>query len=686
MKYTLTLENLNCAHCAGKIENKIALTAGYENVSFNFATKKLHFYSDNPHAAQEIQAICDSIEDGVQVKDDHDDETHHHHGSGKLQKILLVTAAVCGVASLVLHLSLHTTAAYWISAALAAAAALLAGYPTFIRGFKNAVKLRVDESTLMTVAVIAAFALGDFTEGAMVAILFAIGELMEDRAVETSRRDIEKLSSIRPDVATVLHNGHEETVAAASVAVGSVIVVKPHERIPLDGVVTGSYSTVNNAALTGESVPVDVSDGSEVMSGGINGENLLKITTTKAFGDSTATRILRMVEDAAAQKGRNEKLISRFAAVYTPVVIAIAVLVAVIPPLAGWGEWNVWIYRALAVLVASCPCAIVISVPLAYYAGIGSASRHGVLIKGGKYLEALAEADAFAFDKTGTLTTGALRVERVYACAGYSEEEILSLTAACERYSAHPIAKAIVRMAGNADVPLTDFREIPGQGVQARYQGKLLCCGNDTFLNGAAPAGMPHANVFLVYDDKIIGAIAVRDSVRPEAKQVLDKLRALGAKHTVMLTGDSKANAAPVAEQLGLGEFRAELMPSDKLSAIGKLKEQSRAVCFVGDGINDAPVLSASDCGAAMGLGSDAAIEAGDMVLSSGTLEHLPTAVTLARKAIRTVKSNITFALLVKAVVIVLAALGLSPMWMSVFADTGVCVICVLYTARLLKQ
>ena len=685
MKYTFTLENLNCANCAGKIEKKIALTRGYQNVSFNLATKKLNFTSDKPDVLGEIQAICDSIEDGVRVTDDNEKEADHSHEGGRLQKILLIVAIVCAAAAFVLHLSLNTYPAQLISSVLSAAAALLAGYPTFWRGIKSVLKLRIDESTLMTAAVIAAFALGEFVEGAMVAVLFAVGELIEEKAVDASRRDIEKLSKIRPDVATILHNGHEETAAAETVAVDSVIVVKPHERIPLDGVVTDSRSTVNNAALTGESVPVDVSEGSEVMSGAINGEQPLKITTTKEFGDSTATRILRMVEEAAAQKGRKEKLISRFAAIYTPVVIAIAVLVAVIPPLSGMGSWGEWIYRAAAVLVASCPCAIVISVPLAYYAGIGSASRSGVLIKGGKYLEALAEADAFAFDKTGTLTTGELSVDRVYARGGYTKAQILSLTAACERYSSHPVAKAIRRAANSSDAELTDLREIPGKGVQACYRGKPIYCGGERFLEQPVPTDMPNANVFLIYDGSIIGAVAVSDTVRAESKAVLEKLRALGVKRTVMLTGDSKSNAAPVAKQLALSEFRAELMPADKLNVISELKQKSRAVCFIGDGINDAPVLSAADCGAAMGLGSEAAIEASDVVLSSGTLENLPTAVTLARKAIRTVKSNIAFAIAVKVAVIVLAALGITPMWLSVFADTGVCVICVLYTARLLN-
>ena len=687
MKYTCTLENLNCAHCAGKIEDKIAQTEGYENVSFNFATKKLNFYSDKTDVVTELQEICDSIEDGVHVVDDNAEAHEHHHGeSGKLEKVLLAVSVALGIAALALHLTVKTESTHWIVFGLAAAAALLSGYETFYHGFKNLIKLRIDESTLMTIAVIAAFCLGEFVEGAMVSILFAIGEFIEDIAVDSSRRDIEKLSKIRPDTATIIHHGHEETVAAESVAAGTEIIVKPHERVPLDGVVKDSYSTIDNSALTGESVPIDVSDGSEVMSGAINGERVLKLVTTKEFGDSTATRILKLVEDAAAQKGSNEKLISRFASIYTPIVIAIALLIAVIPPLAGLGSFNEWIYRGLTVLVASCPCAIVISVPLSYYAGIGSASRHGVLIKGGKYLEALANADSFAFDKTGTLTTGELKIEKIYTCSEFSEQEIIKLAAACEKYSSHPVAAAIKRYADGGDIELSEYAEVAGCGISARYKGKKLCCGNDKFVNGEIPEKLKDANVFLVYDNKLIGAVWVSDTVRKEAKGVIESLKSLGVKNAVMLTGDSKLNAERTASQLELTDCKAGLMPSEKLSEIERLKAQSKAVCFVGDGINDAPVLSASDCGAAMGLGSEAAIEASDMVLSSGNLEHLPTAVKIARKVINTVKTNITFALAVKAAVIILAALGLAAMWMSVLADTGVCVICVLYTSRLLRM
>ena len=686
MKYTYTLENLNCAHCAGKIEQKIASTEGYEGVSFNFATKALNFYSDKEGTLAEIQNICDSIEDGVRVVDNTVKEESKKKGL-KIENILLIVAIVFGVAAMVVHLAVSGDIAEYTVLGFSLAATLLAGYKVFIKGFKNLIKFNIEETVLMTIAVIAAFILGEYVEGAMVTLLFTIGEFIEDIAVNSSRRDIEKLSQIRPDTATIISDGREVEVPAESVKIGSVILVKPHQRIPLDGVILEGSSSIDNSALTGESIPVTVSEGSEVLSGGINGDRLIKIKTTKAFGESTAARILKMVEDAAAQKGSREKFISRFASIYTPIVITLAVLIAVVPPVLGFGSFGEWIYNALVVLVASCPCAIVISVPLAYYSGIGAASRHGMLIKGGKYLEALAAADTFVFDKTGTLTTGILNVSKVYSFSDYSEDEILSLAAAVEQYSSHPIAAAIRKKADNhKDYQLTDFNETAGNGTSAILDGRKLFCGSSKVVPHAIPKAAEKCNVFLVYGGELIGAIEVSDTVREESREVIAELKKLGIIKTVMLTGDGKANAKAVSAEIGLSECKAQLMPEDKLSEVIALKQGKKPVCFVGDGINDAPVLSASDCGIAMGLGSEAAIEASDAVLSSGTLHNLPKAIKIARKAVNRVRTNIIFALLVKAAVIILACLGFAAIWMSVIADTGVCVICVLYTARLLKS
>lgn len=705
MKHELILENLNCAHCASKIETKIASTEGFEKVSFNFATKKLSFENDSENLISQVQSICDSIEDGVKVKPfsehhhhehEHHDECHgdccshdhaHEHGEkGKIKNILLVASIALGVAALVLHILSDSTAAHWTVFGLSLAATLAAGYDVFLKGFKNAFKLRIEETVLITIAVIAAFCLGEYVEAAMVTILFSIGEFIEDLAVGKSRRDIEKLSKIRPDTATVLENGTEKTVSAESVEIGSTVIIKPHERVPLDGVVLKGSSSLDVSALTGESMPQNVSEGSEVLSGAMNGDGLLTLKTTKGFSGSTATRILRLVEDAAAQKGQRERFITRFANIYTPIVVGLAFIIAILPPLLGFGSFSEWIYRALVVLVASCPCAIVISVPLAYFAGIGAGSRMGVLIKGGKYLEALAKADAFVFDKTGTLTTGKITVSKVYSFNGFTEAEVLSLAAACEKYSSHPIAMAIKEKGSADEITLSNYREIAGCGTSASYNGKAIACGNSKLLKEGIPEELKDKNaVYLIYDGKLIGALEISDAIRPEAKDILNQLNKLGIKKRLMLTGDAEQNAAQTKAQLGDIDYRAQLMPQDKLSEIAKMQENGSTVCFVGDGINDAPVLSKSDCGIAMGLGSEAAIEAADAVLSSGDLTALPKAIRLARKTMNTIRANIIFALAVKAAVIILAFFGLAQMWMSVLADTGVCVACVLYTARLLR-
>ena len=660
------------------------------------------FESAEDVTAQDIQAVCDSIEDGVEVIDNNVKEntvTAEKVNSAKKDKkveiknelISIITAAVLGIAAFGLELTVFPdaefgTVGWFVLLGLSLVATVLSGWRTFIKGIQSVFKLQIDETTLLTIAVIAAFALGEFVEAAMVTILFAVGEIVEEKAVSASRSDIAKLAQIRPDNATVLINGKEVVKAAEDVKIGSTIVVKPHERVPLDGVITKGNTTLDTSALTGESVPVDAEAGSEVMSGMINGNSLIEIKTTKEFGDSTAARIIKLVEDAAATKGQSEKLISRFAAVYTPIIILISIVVAIVPPLVGLGSFSTWIYRALVCLVASCPCAIVISVPLSYYSGLGASSKISVLIKGGKYIEALAKADAFVFDKTGTLTTGELSVNKVFAYGNHTSSEIIALAAACERYSSHPIAMAIKNKAEKENLPeLSDYSEKAGQGVTAVYNGKALVCGGTKALSDKQKVNAEKtASVYVIYDGELIGAISVSDTLRPEAKSVIAELRKLGVKDSVMLTGDKKENAMDIANELKLDSYSAELMPSDKLEKLIDIKKTHKSVCFIGDGINDAPVLTASDCGFAMGFGSEAAIEAADAVLAAGNLKQLPLSVRIAKKVVATVKTNITFALGVKTIVIIFAILGIAPMWLSVIADTGVSVLCVLYAARLL--
>ena len=690
MKYTYTIDNIDCAHCAQKIEQKIAETDGFEKVSLNFATKALNFESVKKNPLPEIQKICDDLEEGVVVYDGVPDKPVDVSPAEKAEKITLVIGIIFAIAALVIHLVTKGSEAEdftnIIVLMLSATATLAAGWRVFVKGITNLLKLRIDETVLMMVAVIAAFVLGDYVEGAMVTLLFTIGELIEDYAVDKSRKSIEKLSKIRPDTATLYADGVETEVPAEEVKTGSIIRVRPYERIPLDGIIIDGSSTIDTSALTGESVPQSVAEFSEVLSGSINGDGLLTIETTKEASESTATRILKLVEDSAANKGSQEKFISRFAAVYTPVVIGIALLIAILPPLFGLGSFSDWVYNALVVLVASCPCAIVISVPLSYYSGIGAASKNGVLIKGGNYLEALAKADVFAFDKTGTLTKGDLSVSKIYTYGNYGEDEVLSLAAACEKYSVHPIAMAIKDATETPAKGLSDYKEVAGRGTSAKYQNKTIACGNDRLLNGSVPEELKERPaVYLVYDGELIGAIELSDTVREEAKSVISQLKKLGVHKTVMLTGDKKSAAHKIAKKIGIDRYYSELLPDQKPEKVAELKEEGHTVCFVGDGINDAPVLAASDCGAAMGLGSEAAIESSDMVLSSGNLKQLPAAVKIARATMRTIKGNIIFALAVKALVILLACFGLAAIWMSVVADTGVCVICVLISARLLK-
>ena len=674
MKHELILEGLNCANCAAKIEQKLIDTPEYSDVRFSFATKALSLNCDKRNIINDVQALVDSIEDGVTVKLA-DDSVEEEEEISKVKIVLLILSAVLFVAAFILH---FFDGFALPCAILSVISAILSGYDVVIEGVKSVLKLRIDETTLMTVAVIAAMVLGEFVEAAAVTVLFGFGELLEDKAVEKSRRDIRKLADIRPDTALIVENGVTREIPAKDVEIGSILEIAPHTRVPLDGVVTEGSTTVDASSLTGESAPVEVTVGSELLSGMMNNDQTVRIKTTKAYADSAATRIVKLVEDSAKNKGDREKLISRFARIYTPVVIMIGVLIAVIPSLIT-GDWATWIHRALVCLVASCPCSIVISVPLAYFAGIGAASKAGVLIKGGKYVEALSTANCFAFDKTGTLTDHHISVKEIKSISDYSSKEILQLALSVEAHSAHPIAAAIRTYAEehNISVPeLKDHTEISGQGVSASD-------GKHTY---SVTKSNEHEATAVTKDGEIIGLITIAEQPRAEAKGVLAQLKALGVKTLVMLSGDKQAACRKVADELDITEIRAELLPGDKVGCVENLIAENGSCCFVGDGINDAPVLSRSDCGIAMGLGSDAAIESADMVLSAESLSALPAAIRICRKTMRTVRGNIIFSLAVKGLVITLAAFGFAPLWLAVAADTGVCLLCVLFSVRLIKS
>jgi Zn2+/Cd2+-exporting ATPase len=564
---------------------------------------------------------------------------------------------------------------------------ILSGWQVCINGINALIKLRIDESTLMAIAIIAAFCLGQYSEAAIVAILFQLGEMLEDKAVDRSRDNIQKLADLRPDTARRILNGQEEQVSAEEVEIGDTIIVHPFERIPLDGTVLQGTSSLDSSALTGESTPVDVAVGSEVLSGMMNEQGSLTIQVTNDFHNSAASRIIDMVESASARKGHAEKLITRFAEVYTPVVIIMAILLMALPPLFGLGEFKVWLYRSLIFLVASCPCALVISVPLGFYAGIGAASKSGILIKGGKYLEALSKTNAVVFDKTGTLTSGKLSVTKVNLFGSLSRDALLQTAASIEQFSSHPAAKAVLDAAGSFDPLQTiDIEEIAGHGMSGTIGNRKVLCGRKNLLedNKIDLSGVEPASIYISVDGKLEGSIELSDIPRPDAAEGIKNLIRLNIDRIVMLTGDNPKSAKEAAERCGITEFHAGLLPGEKVSILEKIQAESGTTVFVGDGINDAPVLAASDCGVAMGLGTEAAIEASDIVLTLDKPSKLAPAIRFARRAMGVIRFNIAFALGVKALVLILAALGYAPMWLAVFADVGVCILSVINATRIL--
>ena len=551
-----------------------------------------------------------------------------------------------------------------------------------------------DENFLMCVATVGALFVGEYPEAASVMLFYQIGELFQGVAVGKSRQSISDLMDICPEYANLERDGQLEEVAPEEVELDSIIVIKPGEKIPLDGVVIEGSSSVDTSALTGESLPREIGVGDEVVSGCINQGGLLKVRVTKEYEDSTVTKILELVENSASKKAKAENFITRFARYYTPSVVFAALALAVLPPLITGGNWGMWIHRALIFLVISCPCALVISVPLSFFGGIGGASKRGILVKGGNYLEALASAETVVFDKTGTLTEGVFEVSAVHPEL-IGEKELLHLAAQVERYSSHPIAEALRTAYGNEsdDCEVSDVSESAGRGVKAIVNGRTVCAGNVKMMEeaGCEVNDCPKCNhagtvVHVAIDGVYAGHIVISDRIRPESAEAVKAVKAEGVGKTFMLTGDSAKVAAEVADTLGLEGYCAELLPEGKLNALEKLmKDTDGNLAFVGDGLNDAPALARADVGIAMGgLGSDAAIEAADVVLMDDNPSKIAVAIRTARKTIGIARQNIVFAIVVKIAVLLLAAFGLAPMWLAVFADVGVTVLAVLNAMRLL--
>ena len=576
---------------------------------------------------------------------------------------------------------------------------LVIGYDILKKAFKGILNKQVfDENFLMAVATVGAILLGDYSEGVAVMLFYQIGELFQSYAVGKSRRNISELMDIRPDYANIEKDGTMEQVDPDEVEIGTIIVVQPGEKVPIDGVITEGTSTLNTSALTGESLPRDAKAGDEVISGCINMTGLLKIRTTKEFGESTVSKILELVENSSSRKSRSENFISKFAKYYTPAVCYGALALAFIPPIvllimgkpAMWGDW---IYRALTFLVISCPCALVISIPLSFFAGIGGASNQGILVKGSNYLETLAQTKYVVFDKTGTMTQGVFEVSGIHHNE-MPDEKLLEYAALAECSSSHPISKSLQKAYGKPidRNRVTDIEEISGNGVIAKIDGISVAAGNTKLMNrlGIAYQDCHHVGtvVHMAIDGKYAGHILISDIIKPHAKEAIAELKKAGISKTVMLTGDSKRVADQVAEELGIQEVYSELLPADKVSRVEELlnqKSEKDKLAFVGDGINDAPVLSRADIGIAMGaLGSDAAIEAADIVLMDDDPLKISKAIKIARKCIRIVYENIYFAIGIKVLCLILGALGIANMWMAIFADVGVMIIAVLNAIRTL--
>ncbi|MEO2522169.1 heavy metal translocating P-type ATPase, partial [Enterococcus faecalis] len=550
-----------------------------------------------------------------------------------------------------------------------------------------------DENFLMSVATIGAFFIGEYPEAVAVMLFYQVGEWFQSAAVDQSRKSIAKLMDIRPDSANLLVNGQIKAVAPDTIEIGQQILVKPGEKVPLDGQIIDGSSMVDTAALTGESVPRTVKVGDEILGGFINKNGALTINVTKKFGDSTVSKILDLVENASSKKAPAENFISKFARYYTPVVVVLAVLLAVIPPfIFPDTSINEWVYRALTFLVISCPCALVISVPLSFFGGIGGASKLGVLIKGSNYLEILANTETIVFDKTGTLTKGNFVVQNITSVV-LPEEELLRLTATAEQLSTHPIAISIKESYGKETVPATAIEEVAGHGIKATIEGKTVLVGNAKLMKqfGIEAPEVKEAGtlIFVAIDNQFAGYLVIADQLKPDAISAIKELKAEGVKQTVMLTGDNQQVAEAIAKEVGVDKVYAELLPDgkvDRLEELLKASSPKNKVAFVGDGMNDAPVLARADVGIAMGgLGSDAAIEAADVVIMNDEPSRIASAIKLSRKTLRIVKQNIIFAIAVKIIVLVLGALGLASMQAAVFADVGVTIIAVLNAMRCLR-
>ena len=730
MEFKLVLSGLNCANCASKIEAKVNKINGIKNASLNFSTTvltvEIHEEREKNSIVNEIKLIVKKLEPHVKViekldnkvidsnkakctssccsnsKYENHEEEHHGHtheikenNNGFLgyvkDNLLLIIGAIVYVIALA-----YKSNENLLSFMLFGISYLIIGGEVILSAIKNILRGEIfDENFLMSIATIGAFFIGEYPEAVAVMLFYQIGEVFQGYAVNKSRKSISSLMDIRADYANVLRDGKEVKVSPEEVFIGESIIVKPGERVPLDGIILEGTSFIDTSALTGESVPREVTIGNEILSGSINNNGVLKVKVYKEFRESTVARILELVENASNKKAPTEKFITKFAKVYTPIVVAIAVLVAIIPPIIiKDATFSEWIYKALSILVVSCPCALVVSIPLGFFSGIGAASKKGILVKGGNYLEALKDSEVVVFDKTGSLTKGVFEVTEINA-KNITKDELLEITAMGEIHSNHPIAVSIAKAYGkdiNKD-EIKDYKEISGHGIEVTIREDDVLLGNSKLME------MNNINydnidsigtiVHVAINGEYKGNIVISDEIKENVKEALSELKDVGIKNIIMLTGDNKNVADKVAKDIGIDEVYSELLPGDKVSKIEDIlskKNSKGKVLFVGDGINDAPVLARADIGVAMGgIGSDAAIEAADVVLMKDKIEEISEAIRVSRRTNKILWQNIIFSLGVKVIVMFLVVLGLTNMWAAVFADVGVTLIAVLNSMRIIR-
>ncbi|MDO5717610.1 MAG: heavy metal translocating P-type ATPase [Tissierellia bacterium] len=684
------VKNLDCAGCAMKIESGIRNLEGVTDASINFATKKLYLQTDfdiDDEFIAEANKLISDIEPDAVLQSEIEVKAEEPEKYGfKIAKLVI---------PIILFLVSFGIKDIYLKDGFLIIAYIIAGYNVVLQSFKNIVNGEIfDENFLMTVASIGAILIGDLGEGVGVMIFYSIGEFMQDLAVNKSRRSISDLMDIRPEFANVLVDDKVVIMDPNEVKIGDHILIKPGERVPVDGRVIEGESMIDTSALTGESVPRKVYPNYELLSGAVNLNALLKLEVTKAYEDSAVARILELVEDSGAKKAPTEKFITRFAKYYTPVVVIGALFLAFIPPFITGDAFSTWIYRALVFLVASCPCALVVSIPLGFFAGIGRASKDGILVKGGNYLEAINKIDRIVFDKTGTLTYGEFKVTELFPEDGISEDELLETAWTAEYYSDHPIADSIKRAYDGNESPVNySITDIGGQGIKAEQDDTVILAGNEKLMesNNIDFRRIDESGtiIYVAKNSKFYGSILISDEIKSEAKDAINSLREMGIKFITMLTGDNEQIGKEVAHKIGIDDVKTNLLPQDKVKYVEDMltDDDKSSLAFVGDGINDAPVLMLSDIGIAMGqIGTDAAIEAADVVIMEDNLSKISTLVKISRKTMRIIFQNIFMALAFKIIVLFLGATGHATMWFAVFADTGVTLLAILNSIRILKK